>query len=159
MWFLYSLMTIHSIIPLISGCLLRLLSYCSVFFERLNTLLKNHDSGCIIFQTTPLMMILVFWDMAQCRSICSCWYFGGTCCFQLQGISRRVSRVEEVDIKSIKGTDRLGDGSGEPVAVVVRATIVNYAGTKKRGFLLCNGRWRHVKEIWPGAGSGRMGKN
>ena len=44
-----------------------------------------------------------------------------------------------VDIKSIKGTGRLGDESGEPVAVVARATIVNYAETKKRGFLVCMG--------------------
>lgn len=44
-----------------------------------------------------------------------------------------------MDIKSIKGTGRLGDGSGEPVVVVVRGTVVNCAGTKKRGFLVCMG--------------------
>ena len=44
-----------------------------------------------------------------------------------------------MDIKSIKGTDRLDDESGEPVAVVVCGTVVNYVGTKKRGFLLCMG--------------------
>jgi hypothetical protein len=54
--------------------------------------------------------------------------------------------VEEVDIKSTKRTGSLGDGSGEPVTVVVRGTIVNYAGTiadcagtKKMGFLVCMG--------------------
>lgn len=44
-----------------------------------------------------------------------------------------------MDIKSIKWTDRLGDGSGEPVVVVVRGTVVNCAGTKKGGFLVCMG--------------------
>lgn len=44
-----------------------------------------------------------------------------------------------MDIKSIKGKDSLGDRSGEPVVVVVRGAIVNYAGTKKRGFLMCMG--------------------
>jgi hypothetical protein len=39
-----------------------------------------------------------------------------------------------VDIRSIKGTDSLGDESGEPVAVVVRGTVANYAGTKKGDF-------------------------
>ena len=33
--------------------------------------------------------------------------------------------MEEVDIKSTKGTDRLGDWSGEPVEGVVRGTVVS----------------------------------
>jgi hypothetical protein len=70
MWFQWSVMTTHNILPFISGCLLKLLSYCSVFFiKRLKTIEKPWQ--CIIFYTTPLMMIPVFWDMAHCRSVCS----------------------------------------------------------------------------------------
>jgi predicted hydrocarbon binding protein len=39
-----------------------------------------------------------------------------------------------VDIRSVKGMDNLGDGSGEPVAVVVRGIIAKYAGRKKGDF-------------------------
>ena len=39
-----------------------------------------------------------------------------------------------MDIRSIKGADSLGYESDEPVAGVVRGTIVNYAGTKKGDF-------------------------
>ena len=45
--------------------------------------------------------------------------------------------MEEVAIKSIKTKDRLGDWSGDPMAVIVLGTIVNYAGKKRRGFLVC----------------------
>jgi hypothetical protein len=48
--------------------------------------------------------------------------------------------LEEVDIKSINGKEKLGDWIGEPMAVVVRRIIVIYVGTKKGGFFGAYGR-------------------
>lgn len=49
-------------------------------------------------------------DMARDRSVCRCGYFGEACFFHLQGSPRKVSRVEEVDVKECKGGGQVRRG-------------------------------------------------
>lgn len=159
MWFLYSVMTTHNIIPLISGCLLRLLSYCSVFFEWLNTLLKSRESGCVS------SFKLSHWWWFQSSKI---WHNVGR--YVVADISRSLLLPSSGYFKKNKPGRRSGyqehKGDGQVRRREWRdsssCSAWNYTELRRneeKGIFGACGRWRCVKEIWAGEGSAKMGKN